>query len=114
MIYVEKKIQNLCPNSSSKCLLSKAFKPHQRICRTVSYAIPPQNQLVMRKTLKSFMAFDIIPRMPVFTVVAGSQIVDPPNNSSLTMTLPRLEPVTLAQIPFVELRAMSFHLKTNS
>ena len=75
--FVEK-IQNLCWNSSSKCLLSKAFRPRQRICRTVNYAIPPQNQLVMRKTPKSFMAFDIIPRMPVFTVVAGSQIVDPP------------------------------------
>ena len=47
------------------------------ICRTVSYAISSQNQLVMRKTLKSFMAFDITPRGLIFRVVVGSQIVIP-------------------------------------
>ena len=47
-------------------------------CRTVGYAIPPQNQLVMRKILKSFMVFDIIPHGPIFRVVVGSQIVVPP------------------------------------
>ena len=46
-------------------------------CRTVSYAIPPQNQLVMRKTLKYFMAFDIAPRGHVFRVAVGSQIAVP-------------------------------------
>ena len=46
-------------------------------CRTVGYAIPPQNQLVMRKILKSFMVFDIIPHGPIFRVVVGSQIVIP-------------------------------------
>ena len=46
-------------------------------CRTMSYAIPPQNQLIMRKTLKSFMAFDITPHGLIFRVVVGSQIVVP-------------------------------------
>ena len=32
-------------------------------------------------TLKSFMAFDITPRMPVFRMVVGSQIVVPPTQS---------------------------------
>ena len=47
------------------------------ICQTVSFAISSQNQLVMRKTLKSFMVFDITPRGLIFRVVVGSQIIIP-------------------------------------
>ena len=53
------------------------------ICRTVRYVIPPENQFVMRKTLKSFMAIDIMPREPAFRMVVGSQIMVPPTNHKL-------------------------------
>ena len=46
-----------------------------KICRTVSYAIPPQNQLVMRKTYLNLLW---PPRKSVFKVVVGSQIMVPP------------------------------------
>ena len=47
-------------------------------CQTMNCAILPQNQLIMKKTLKFFMAFDITLRWPVFKVIVGSQIVVSP------------------------------------
>ena len=46
-----------------------------KICRTVSYAIPPQNQLVMRKTYLNLLWPS---HRSVFKVAVGSQIMVPP------------------------------------
>ena len=53
------------------------------ICWTMSYVILPQNQLVMGKTLKFFMAFDIMLYGLVLKVVVGGQIVVPQNNYNM-------------------------------
>ena len=42
------------------------------LCNSISKPISDE-----KDTLKSFMAFDIIPRGPVYRVVVGSQIVVP-------------------------------------
>ena len=51
-------------------------------CHSISKLIGDEES-----TFKSFMAFDITSRGPVFRVVVGSQIVVSLNNPSLIMTL---------------------------
>ena len=70
--------------------------------------ILPQNQLVMRKTHSN-----ILWPLTYITWACKKSNCGLPNNSSLTVTLPWLESMTLALIPFVEPWAMSFHLKIN-
>ena len=65
----------------------------QELCHSISKPIGDE-----KNTLKSFMTFDITQCGPVFRMVVGSQIVVPPNNPSLTMTLSWLELMTLALI----------------
>ena len=47
------------------------------ICWILNCVILLQDQLVMRTTLKIFVAFNIAPRGPIFRVVVGSQIMVP-------------------------------------
>ena len=54
----------------------------RELCRSTSKPIGDEES-----TFKSFMAFDIVSRGPVFRVVVGTQILVPPNNPSLIMTL---------------------------
>jgi len=48
---------------------------NHELCHSTSKSIADE-----KDTLKSFMEFDIMPRMPIFRMVLGSQIVVPQHN----------------------------------
>ena len=72
----------------------KRLSDHE-LCYSTSKSIGDEED-----TLKSFMGFDITPRVPVFRVVVKSQIVVTPTIFP-SQWHSRLEPMTLTLIPFV-------------